>query len=97
MCTIIIVNAYKGENRIYKVLLSNKALIYLGKISYGLYLYHFPIFYLKELGLVKPPQTLAQSILIDVISVIAALILSVISYEYIEKYFLLLKKKIIEN
>nr|WP_199158542.1 acyltransferase [Pedobacter sp. ASV2] len=83
--SIIIFNAYSGENWFYKKLLNNKALMYLGKISYGLYLFHSPVFYFKTFNIFKIPTTLQGSIFIDIVSIITTIILAVISYEVVEK------------
>ena len=59
---------------------------YIGKISYGLYLYHWPIFILGEKWKFHTPFHLYAAGLLAVIFVAAAL-----SYELVEKPFLRLK------
>lgn len=93
--SIIIFNAYTAENWFYKKLLNNKILMYLGKISYGLYLFHSPIFYFKTFNIFKIPTTLQGSIFIDVVSIIITVILAVISYELVEKRFLSYKRTLV--
>jgi peptidoglycan/LPS O-acetylase OafA/YrhL len=92
--SIIIINAYKGEHILYRVLLSNQKLRYLGKISYGLYLFHFPIFYLKRLNIFNGPTTLTSTIILDIVSILATLTLAILSYELVEKRFLHYKRKL---
>ncbi len=92
--SIIIINAYKGEHILYRVLLSNRKLRYLGKISYGLYLFHFPIFYLKRLNIFNRPTTLTSTIILDIVSILATLTLAILSYELVEKRFLHYKRKL---
>lgn len=64
---------------------------YVGKISYGIYLYHWPIFMLGEKLKFHTPFHLYAAGLVAVIFVVAAL-----SYEFIEKPFLRLKGRRIE-
>ena len=75
-----------------KQLLCVTPLLYFGKISYGLYLYHLPIFYflgVYHYNLDKPPTWLT-TITALTLSIIAA----AISYQFIEKPILKLKDKI---
>ncbi|MEO5886733.1 MAG: acyltransferase [Anaerolineales bacterium] len=66
---------------------------YLGKISYGLYVYHFPIIWfsirVRDFGVVDP---FAKPI-IALISFIATLLVASISYQYLEKPLLNLKDR----
>jgi peptidoglycan/LPS O-acetylase OafA/YrhL len=64
-------------------------LVYVGKISYGLYLYHWPIFLLGERWTVHSPFHLGAIGLVALIFAVAAL-----SYEFIEKPFLRLKDRL---
>ena len=61
---------------------------YTGKISYGLYLYHWPIFILGESWKIHTPFHLYAVALIALIFAIAAL-----SFEFVEKPFLKLKDR----
>jgi peptidoglycan/LPS O-acetylase OafA/YrhL len=70
-------------------LLAWKPAAYLGRISYGLYLYGFPFFLLGERWKVRTPLHLYAVGLIAVIFVVAAL-----SYEFVEKPFLRLKDRL---
>jgi peptidoglycan/LPS O-acetylase OafA/YrhL len=69
-------------------LLSSSPLRYTGKISYGLYLYHWPIFILGESLKIHLPFHLYAAALIALIYAAA-----VISYEFVEKPFLRLKDR----
>lgn len=95
ICSIVVVNAYKANHILYQKLLNYDMIKYLGKISYGLYLFHWPVFYLKRLNIFSIPETLAGNITLDIISVLATLMLSVLSYELIEKIFLNYKKALV--
>lgn len=61
--------------------LSNKFLVFIGLISYSIYLWHYPIFaYLRYLYLFQTPQ-------IKIIGILLTILLSVFSYYFIEKPF----------
>ena len=64
-------------------LLEHKYLVYLGSISYGLYVYHFPLMYFMKLEFSELPSMLNLG-LIFIISVAVASL----SYELLEKRFL---------
>lgn len=69
--------------------LENNAFTYLGKISYGLYMYH-PICITLLLNLMKTNNSLDT--LIYPLTLIFTIFLASLSYKYIEKPFLKLKK-----
>ncbi len=75
---IIVVGA--GDS-VFCVLLKNRLLVYIGKISYSLYLWHFTVFVLFDwtIGLEHPFYI--------VVSLIIAVVVSIISYKYIETPF----------
>lgn len=91
---ILIYNAAFEKNKILNAILSVKVFKYLGKISYGIYLYHFPVFYCSlyfKIDLV--PKSFGQALLIDIIRVSIVVIISILSYEFIEKKILNLRTK----
>jgi peptidoglycan/LPS O-acetylase OafA/YrhL len=63
--------------------------VYVGKISYGLFLYHLPIFYMGEKFKPATPFHLYAAGLLCLTFAAAA-----ISYEFVEKPFLLLKDRL---
>jgi peptidoglycan/LPS O-acetylase OafA/YrhL len=73
----------------YSKVLENKIISYLGSISYGIYMYHPAI--------LPPAIKIAQyyhlNYLIYLITVPVTFIISALSYEYFEKYFLKFKSK----
>lgn len=77
-------------------ILENPILCYFGKISYGLYIFHLPVFIflpqiLKILN-AEPDQTYQQYFLQVFLHFIITLLLSITSYFLLEKPFLKLKK-----
>jgi hypothetical protein len=61
--------------------LSNKFLVFIGLISYSIYLWHYPIFaYLRYLYLFQTPQ-------IKIFGILLTILLSLFSYYFIEKPF----------
>lgn len=86
---IVILNLAANENTILK--LENKLFHYLGKISYGLYMYHplAIVITLKILAIFK-----IDNIVIQYLSVISITILIAgVSYRYFESYFIQKKLK----
>lgn len=82
--SIIIFDIFVGNNML-KQILSMKWLVWVGSISYGIYLYHFPIY--------KIMQRLNYSISnVVIIGTLLTLIVSTLSFYMIEKPILKLKK-----
>lgn len=90
----LIINAIYGKVNWYIKLLSNKTLRYIGKISYGLYLYHIPVFFIKRILGLSFSDNLFYSLGYDVFALIVVFFITIISYEYIERPILALKNKI---
>jgi peptidoglycan/LPS O-acetylase OafA/YrhL len=73
-----------------KCIFSNSVVTFIGGISYGLYLYHFPIIFIigqkyeNYIGIVKINDA--------IIIIVASFVMSIISYFFIEKPILKLKK-----
>jgi peptidoglycan/LPS O-acetylase OafA/YrhL len=78
-------------NEKLKYLLEHKWISYLGKISYGLYMYHQMIMVLVINTLLY--FQLVNNYLIYALSILCTIILSGLSYEYFEKPFLKIKDK----
>ncbi len=79
------------KNRLFNRFLELPPLRYLGKISYGLYVYHFPVIWfsirVRDFGVVDP---FAKPV-IALISFIGTLLVASISYKYLERPLLNLK------
>lgn len=92
---IIILNLASNPNSVINM--EYKPLNYLGKISYGLYMYHniFLVFSLKlilVLGLADL-STISGNVLYYTMSLTFTIIVSSLSYEYFEKWFIKSKNK----
>jgi peptidoglycan/LPS O-acetylase OafA/YrhL len=101
MFGLLVNEAVTKQTPIINKILSTRILVFFGKISYGFYMFHWPIylvatFYIHEflqstinvhVGLFQILSALSATIL--------ALLLSIISFRYFESYFLNLKKKFI--
>lgn len=77
--------------------LENKLFVFLGNISYGIYMYHmiviaFVIYIMNATGLIISNEFSSQ-IIIYSMTVGITILLSWISYNYFESYFIRLKKK----
>jgi peptidoglycan/LPS O-acetylase OafA/YrhL len=91
---VMILNATRGNFPRYNKFLSNKVLVYIGKISYGLYLYHYPVFFIKRNFSIDTSGSLLQTILLDIVSMMIILAISVVSYEFVEKPILSYKSRL---
>jgi peptidoglycan/LPS O-acetylase OafA/YrhL len=69
-------------------LFENRLLAYLGTISYGLYVFHFPILWVVYSTMYKFPIILQVST-----TLLITVIISMLSYEFMEKRFINLKDK----
>ncbi|MEQ1553844.1 MAG: acyltransferase family protein, partial [Ferruginibacter sp.] len=90
---LVILDQMVNTSTILK-LSKQKALIFTGKISYGLYCFHgivisFGALVLKKLNIVLP------SFINAILLLIITFILAIISYNYIEKPFIKLKNKFV--
>ena len=85
---IIILNLATNDNTVVNFKL--KYLDYLGKISYGLYMYHSILIVLS----IKLLQAfnITQNLFIYALSFLLTIIVSALSYEYFEKRFIKMKK-----
>jgi peptidoglycan/LPS O-acetylase OafA/YrhL len=86
---IIILNFASNEK--IKINLENKYLIYLGNISYGLYMFH-PIGIMIGIIIASTIQ-IGSNWVIYPLTFLITILLSMVSYKYFESYFLKFKKK----
>ena len=69
----------------------NAAVQRLGRISYGMYLFHLPVQKLMKLPISGKPGIDLESIALFAISIIGTTLLALVSYEFFEVHFLRLK------
>ncbi|MBS1745642.1 MAG: acyltransferase [Bacteroidetes bacterium] len=87
-CMLIVYIAIKQPNHIF---LSNKICSFIGKRSYGIYLYHFPIFlFLENL---RKEHDMVNFIEVTCLRFFVSILIATISYRYIESPILKLKKR----
>lgn len=96
---LLVYDAALGHTKLIQFLFNNRFLKFFGKISYGLYMYHWPIYMLcfgsclklLETKLFLPHQyaLLSSSVLVTILSIIV----SVISLHYFENIFTRLKSR----
>ncbi len=79
-CVVLVAAAASPATRIGKIF-SNKPLQFIGKISYGVYLWQFPVIVLSN-SLV---QTTSVNLLLSVFQVTATILLATLSYYLIER------------
>ncbi|MFI5185550.1 MAG: acyltransferase family protein [Chitinophagales bacterium] len=96
---ILIYESVKKENKVINTIFTNSILRSLGKYSYGLYIFHWPVYLLTRPLTDKLTSdfftqgSTSQLIISSVIATLAGLVLSVLSYHLFEKHFLRLKGK----
>ena len=87
--TIFFIEYFIKEKTKFKFLKNNWLINYLGQISYGVYLFHIPVFYIINFksNLPNPVN--------GIVSMILSFSIAAISYKFYEQRFLNLKKKFI--
>jgi peptidoglycan/LPS O-acetylase OafA/YrhL len=96
---ILVYEAVMGESKIIRILFNNSILKFFGKISYGLYVYHWPVYILlfpvflnllfNKLSLPYLYAKIGSAFLV----ILFAVLISLFSYHFFEKKFLRLKKR----
>ncbi len=95
---IVVYEAIMKENRVVNYILTNPVLRFLGKYSYGFYIFHWPVFLLVKPHTDKLLEDYINSygyltmVLSSLVATLAGLLVSVASYHLFEKHFLKLKK-----
>jgi len=92
---------YKMKSRsFFPLIFENGIMVYLGKISYGLYVYHYGVMYLvntltnKVMVFYNWEHTTTIRIISVFIALIITIFVSAISFKFFEEKFILLKDKI---
>ncbi len=96
MFALLVYEGVKKENKVVEILFNNRFMRFFGKISYGLYVYHWPMYVLLSgvltTWLLENASFLPSRLTASLICTALAIILSVISFRYFESYFIRKKK-----
>ena len=79
--TVLII-LFSGSTGLSGIVLTNKNVVYIGLISYSLYLWHYPLFVFSRFILTNDLSALAYFVLI-----LISIVLSALTYKYIEQPF----------
>jgi peptidoglycan/LPS O-acetylase OafA/YrhL len=94
---LLIHEAVSNETRIINFIFNNRFLKFFGKISYGLYIYHWPLYLLLAPYIIRWSQTnmknFSSQIIASVTATIVAVVISFISFRYFETIFLKWKNR----
>jgi peptidoglycan/LPS O-acetylase OafA/YrhL len=97
---LLVYEAVNAQNKVVTILFNWSFLKFFGRISYGFYIFHWPIyvmlspFTLKWSKYILPTVSAnIQQIVSAVICTIVAILISVLSYRYFEIHFLKLKNR----
>ncbi len=99
MFGLLVNEAVTRKSKLINLLFNNPLLKFFGKISYGFYVFHWPVYLLLFPYLLpwmsKFISGALLQFLVSVVATIAAIVISWLSYQYYEKYFLKLKDKFV--
>lgn len=88
ICAIVIFLALRNPDIF---LLNNKAIVWVGQRSYGIYAYHYPIFLALEQF--RIPQDNVNFIFVSIVRIVLTIIVAALSYRLVEQPILRYKKK----
>jgi peptidoglycan/LPS O-acetylase OafA/YrhL len=94
--SLILYAVMRGNIWLFSHLFKNKVLGYLGKISYGLYVYHVGSLWLAVKitdALVSPERLLVYPATALLLGLLITVAISMVSYQFLEKPFLQLKER----
>jgi peptidoglycan/LPS O-acetylase OafA/YrhL len=90
---LLLINYVVGgaDSKVKAIFFENQFIVYTGKISYGLYIFHYPIIHILEEKLY--PQSDIERVLLYVAGIILTYAISALSYKYFESPLLALKSR----
>jgi peptidoglycan/LPS O-acetylase OafA/YrhL len=91
---ILLIFLVEKRNRLTKFLFENRPIKGLGKISYGIYIYHWPIFVLFKIFVADRilKMGVAENIVISMAATTVAILVSIVSYNLFERKILALRE-----
>jgi peptidoglycan/LPS O-acetylase OafA/YrhL len=95
---LLVYESVKKDNKVINAIFTNPVLRFLGKYSYGFYIFHWPVFLLAKPYTDRITSGLTvsgsqfQMVLSAIVASIAGLLVSIASFHLFEKHFLKLKK-----
>ena len=97
MFGLLVYEAARGETRLINYIFTLPVFRFLGKISYALYVFHWPVylllFYYWPLSWSSGISKFGNNILVAILATIISIIISWLSTRYFESHFLRLKHK----
>lgn len=98
ICILFTLFIYSISHLNFKIEIKNKSLHYLGKISYGIYMYHvialnivaFLFIKIQKMDILSDYMSI---ILMNILTIIVTIVIAHLSYTYFESYFLKRKSK----
>lgn len=99
LSALLVHEAVTENTKIIVLIFSNKVLRFFGRISYGFYIFHWPIFVLLNpiitnfIGGKESVNSVSTQIIGSIITTTIGLLISLLSYKYYESPFLKLKKR----
>lgn len=97
MFGLLLNEAISGETKLINILFNNQPLKFFGRISYGFYIFHWPVYLFLHpylLSWISNHVTgLSVHFIVSIIATLIGVAISWISYRYFERYFERMKKK----
>jgi peptidoglycan/LPS O-acetylase OafA/YrhL len=94
--TLILAAVIQGKLWLLSTIFKNKFLGYLGKISFGLYVYHVASIWLASkltISLISPDRLLLYPSTVLLLALIITVAISMLSYQFLERPFMQLKER----
>lgn len=96
---LLVNEAVTKESKLINLLFANPLLRFFGRISYGFYIFHWPVYLLLSPWLLTWVSSFANAgivkIMVSLLATVAAIVISWCSYRYYETYFLKLKSRFV--
>ena len=95
---IVVHEVIQGENKVFNFLLNIKPLRFFGKISYGLYVFHWPVYLIlygwveEKIGAMTKLSGNSLLIVVSILLTLIGVLISIVSFYTFESYFLKKKK-----